>query len=489
MHPLRRIELSKILTHHAAISPHSIALAAADQRFDFARLNRRTNRAANALVRAGIRVGDRVALRLPSSHRHFECLFACAKLAAVMVPLDAGATSGEVEYFARDSAAALLFDSEDAYDSFIAGMPETEPGERAKSDDPLLIMYTSGTTGHSKGVVLTHENIFFTSFNQLIGWRLTATDRVLVVDPLHHAGGLLALGLPCLFAGGTIHLSPPRPDAIVETIERERITALFLPPRLWNRLASDAALDKAGLTSVRLCASGGDPIPLRILKPLIERFQAEFTDAYGLSEAASCSTLLQGTDVVRRHGSAGKALAFNRIRVVNPDGSAAAADEIGQIVQAGPTIMREYWRRPAETEAALRQGWLWTGDLGRIDTDGFLYVLGRSVDVVTSSGVKIYPCEVENVLREHPAVEEAAIIGIADARTGEATVACVAPRTGMTLTSVDVLAFCAGRMAVDKEPKEVFVCSALPRNANGKVIKAKLREAYGNLAVAPMRGL
>jgi long-chain acyl-CoA synthetase len=133
MHPLRRIELSKILTHHAAISPHSIALAAADQRFDFARLNRRTNRAANALVRAGIRAGDRVALRLPSSHRHFECLFACAKLAAVMVPLDAGATSGEVEYFARDSAAALLLDSEDAYDSFIAGMPETEPGERAKS--------------------------------------------------------------------------------------------------------------------------------------------------------------------------------------------------------------------------------------------------------------------------------------------------------------------------------------------------------------------
>jgi fatty-acyl-CoA synthase len=480
MHPLRRIELSKILTHHAAIRPRSIAVAAAGQRFDFARLNRRANQAANALVRAGIRAGDRVALRLPNSHRHFECLFACAKLAAVMVPLDAGATAGEVKYLAGDSAAALLLDGEDAYDSFIAGMPETEPGERAKSDDPLLIMYTSGTTGHSKGVVLTHENILFTSFNQLLGWRLTANDRVLVVAPFHHAGGLLALGLPSLLSGGTIHISPPRPGDIVETIERERITALFLPPRLWGRLASDASLDKADLTSVRLCASGGDPIPLRILKPLIARFQVEFTDAYGLSEAASCSTLLHGADVVRRHGSAGKALAFNCIRIANPDGSDATANEVGQIVAAGPTIMREYWRRPTETEAALRNGWLWTGDLGRIDAEGFLYVLGRRVDIVTSSGIKIYPYEVENVLREHPAVEEAAIIGIADARAGEATVACVAPRAGMTLTSAEVLAFCAGRMAV----KDVFVCRALPRNANGKVMKAQLREAYGN---SPMR--
>jgi fatty-acyl-CoA synthase len=247
----------------------------------------------------------------------------------------------------------------------------------------------------------------------LIGWRLTANDRVLVVAPFHHAGGLLALGLPCLLAGGTIQMSTPGPDAIVETVERERVTALFLPPRLWARLANDATLDHADLASVRLCASGGDPIPLHILKPLIERIQAEFTDAYGLSEAASCSTLLHGTDVVRRHGSAGKTLAFNRLRIVKPDGGDAAPDEIGQIVQAGPTIMPEYWRRPAETEAALRGGWLWTGDLGRIDADGFLYVLGRGTDVITSSGIKIYPCDIENVLREHPAIEEAAVIGIA----------------------------------------------------------------------------
>lgn len=479
MQPARRVELGRIPAHHAATRPRSLAIGGAQGHIDFGTLGRRVNRIANALTRAGLRAGDRVALRLPNSHRHFECLFACAKLAAVLVPIDAAASPDDVEHVVRDSSAAVLLDGEDAYDSFAAEAPETEPGSRATADDPLLIMYTSGTTGQPKGIVLTHANVLYTSFNQLIGWQLTASDRVLVVAPFHHVGGLLALGFPCLHAGGAVLLAPAEPDAILEAIARERITALFLPPRLWSRLARAGSLGNADVTSVRLCASGGDPIPLQILEPLIDRFQAEFTDAYGLTEAASCSTLLHGADVVRRHGSAGKALVHNLVRVANPDGSEATPGEIGEIVQAGPTIMQGYWRRPVETAAAIRDGWLWTGDLGRIDHEGFIHVLGRGVDVITTGGAKVHPSEIERVLREHAAVEEAAVIGIPDVRLGEAVAACVVPRAGTAPTPADIVAFCAGKLADYQRPAKIFICSTLPRNAGGKVIKAKLRVVYG----------
>jgi fatty-acyl-CoA synthase len=477
---VRTVELSQILAYHATTQPRRPAFADADGQADFKTLHRRANRLANGLVAAGTRKGDRVALRLPNSRRHFEALFACARIAAVLVPLPADAAAGDIDAIKRGCAPAVAIESEQAYETLLASATETEPATQAHADDALLIMHTSGTTGLPKGAVLTHGNVLYTAFNQMIGWRLTANDRALVVAPFHHAGGLLALGLPCLHAGGSVHVAAGTPGRVLEMIERDRITAVFLPPRLWNRLAGDAALNAAGVASVRLCASGGDPIPRHILGRLAAAFAAEFTDAYGMTEASSCLTLLRGDELLRRHGFAGRALPYTRLRIVNNDGGEAEPNQIGEIMLAGPTVMQCYWRQPQETEDAFRGGWFRTGDLGRVDGEGYLQVLGRSTDVIISDDARrIFPSEIENVLREHPAVEEAAVTGV-PRPAGQTVAAWVVLRDGNNPSAVpDLATYCAEALAEEKRPREIFVCDALPRNSNGKVIKGKLREAYG----------
>jgi fatty-acyl-CoA synthase len=470
---VRAAELSRILEYHAATQPRRLAFTDADGQADFKTLYRRVNRLANALVAAGIRKGDRVALRLTNSRRHFEALFACARLTAILVPLPADASTDDIDAIKRDCTPALTIESEQAYEALLAHAAETGLVARARSDDPLLIMHTSGTTGRPKGAVLTHGNLLYTVFNQMIGWRLTASDRALVVAPFHHAGGLLALGLPCLHAGGSVHVAAATPGRVLEMIEREAITAMFLPPRLWNRVAGDLALNAAGVASVRLCASGGDPLPQHTLDRLGAAFVAEFTDAYGMTEASSCLTLLRDDDFSRRRGFAGKALPYTRIRIVNTDCSEAESNEIGEIVVAGPTIMQCYWRRPEETDQVFRDGWFHTGDLGRINRDGNLQVLGRSTDVIMADGgQRIFPSEIEMVLREHPAVEEAAV-------TGDTVAAWVVLRDGTRFAASELAAHCAQHLAEEKRPREIFVCESLPRNANGKVIKTKLPGSCG----------
>jgi fatty-acyl-CoA synthase len=327
--------------------------------------------------------------------------------------------------------------------------------------------------------VLSHRNVLFASLNQILGWRLSAADRGLVVAPFHHVGGLLVLGFPCLHTGGTVHLASPEPAAVLEAVERERSTAIFLPPRLWRRLAEFEGLEAAGLASVRLCASGGDHIRTETLKRLADAFGAEFTDAYGLTEASSVSTLLPGAEVFRKAGSAGVACTHNRLRVLTPDGTEAAPGETGELVLAGPTVMLGYRARPEETEHALRNGWLRTGDLGLLDEEGYLYVSGRSKDLIVSAGKKVYSAEVERVLREHPAVADAAVIGIPDQELGETVVAVVTARPGVTLTPAEVIAFCRGKLADYKHPTAAYLSESLPLTSNGKVQKAELRARYG----------
>jgi acyl-CoA synthetase (AMP-forming)/AMP-acid ligase II len=478
---LRGADLGRLLDFHARSRPHAVALTDAGARLDFAEIDRRVKRLARALADAGVGPGDRVALRLPDSHRHHLCLFACARLGAVFVPLPQALAGDALERAVRDCGAALRLEDAAAFDALIDAAPAGSPGAqpRADADTPLAILYTSGTTGAPKGVVLTHGNVLATVFNQILGWGLGAADRALVVAPLHHAGGLLALGLPCLCAGGAMHLAVREPQAALEAIERERVSAVFLPPALWQRVA-EATPEAAAPEPVRICASGGDPVPVAVIERIRAAFGGEFTDAFGMTETASAVTLLH--DAERRPGSAGVPLPLTRVRILAEDGRDAIADEIGEIAVSGPTVMQGYWNRPAETAAALPDDWLRTGDLGRLDPDGFLHVAGRRSDLIPCGGATVYPAAIERVLRDHPDIAEAAVVGVPDADLGQVAVAVVVARAGVRLEPAAVLEFCRGRLAGGQCPRRAFLCDALPRNANGKVAKAVLQATYRGAA-------
>jgi fatty-acyl-CoA synthase len=473
------VNLASFLEHHARVHGARVAVLDGEATLDYATLNRRADRLANALAAQGAGPGDRIAVRLPNGHRYLECLFACAKAGLVLAPVDVNLVADEVEHVLRDSGAGVYIDGSESHDALVEGAGEAPSEPEAGDDDPLLLMYTSGTTGRPKGVSLSHLSVLFTSFNQIVGWRLTADERALVVAPFHHVGGLVVLGLPCLHVGGSVRTGIPDPAAVIETAARDRTTAVFLSPHLWRRVAEFDDLESHDLSSIRLCASGGDPVPTASLQRLLAAFGAGFTDAYGLTEAASVSTLLPADDILRKAGSAGLPCTHNRLRVLGPDGTEAVPEETGDLVQAGPTVMRGYWQRPEETGQVLRNGWLHTGDKALVDGEGYLYIAGRSKDVIVSAGAKIYPSEIERVLREHPEVADAAVIGIPDDRVGEAVVAVVTLRAGVTLAPDEIVAFCKGRIADYKRPTQAFLSDALPRNASGKVKKGELRAAYG----------
>jgi fatty-acyl-CoA synthase len=450
-----------------------------DAELDYATLNRRAGRLANALADQGVGPGDRIAVRLPNGHRYLESLFACARSGLVLAPVDRNLAADEVEHVLRDSAAGVYIDGVEGYDALVEGASDAPREPAGGDDDPLLLMYTSGTTGRPKGVALSHRSVLFTSFNQILGWGLGATDRALVVAPFHHVGGLVVLGLPCLHAGGSVRTGIPEPEAVLESVTRDGTTAVFLSPYLWRHLASVDDLEAHDLSSMRLCASGGDPVPTAALQRLLAAFACRFTDAYGLTEAASVSTLLPGADILRKAGSAGVPCTHNRLGVLGPDGSDVEPGEVGELVQSGPTVMLGYWRRPEETAVALREGLLHTGDQAFFDDEGYLYIAGRSKDMIVSAGAKIYPAEVERILREHPDVADVAVIGVPDERVGEAVAAVVMPRAGADVAADELVAFCAGRIADYKRPTRAFLTETMPRTASGKVQKTKLRETYG----------
>jgi fatty-acyl-CoA synthase len=465
------VNLADFLEHHARAFGQRTAVLDGEAELDYATLNRRVDRLVNALSGAG--PGDRVAVRMPNGHRYLECLFACARAGLVLAPVDRNLAADEIEHVLRDSSAGVYIDSVEGYDALVEGASAAPSEPAGGGDDPLLLMYTSGTTGRPKGVALSHRAVLFTSFNQILGWGLSANDRALAVAPFHHVGGVVVLGLPCLHAGGSVRTGIPDPEAVLETVARDGTTAVFLSPHLWRLVAGLDDLELHDLSSVRLCASGGDPVPTAALQRLLAAFDSEFTDAYGLTEAASVSTLLPGEDILRKAGSAGRPCTHNRLRVLAPPG------EVGELVQSGPTVMLGYWQRPDETAAALVDGWLHTGDQALFDDEGYLYIAGRSKDLIVSAGAKIYPAEVERVLREHPDVADVAVIGVPDAQVGETVAAVVMARAGATPAPDELVAFCAGRIADYKRPTRAFLTDELPRNANGKVQKAKLREVYG----------
>ncbi|MGH7430014.1 MAG: AMP-binding protein, partial [Candidatus Methylomirabilaceae bacterium] len=306
-----------------------------------------------------------------------------------------------------------------------------------------------------------------------------ASDVTLNALPMFHTGGIGLLILPTLHAGATAVIQRKfDPDETVQLIDRHGVTAMLGVPSMYLMLLASEAFARADLSGVRF-SCGGAPCPLTIIEAFRDRGLI-FQQGYGLTETAPTCLLIPADDAFRKTGSAGKATMHAEVRVVDDDGRDVPAEGIGEVWTRGPNLFSGYWRRPEATAEAFEDGWFKTGDLARIDAEGFLYIVDRKKDMIISGGENIYPAEVEDVLYRHPAVAEAAVIGVPHARWGEVPHAVVVPKPGLSLSADEVIAFCEGALARYKIPKSVAFTDALPRNAAGKVLKRLLREQFAS---------
>jgi len=392
--------------------------------------NEKVSQMAHALIKLGVKKGDRVATLMVNSSEFLEIFFACAKTGMIIVPLNFRLAVPELEYIINDCTPGILIYSSDFIEKveeikttsgkikhylkhkgdesaddlsiveFASPFPETEPvlSEETGFKDPLLIMYTSGTTGDPKGAVLSHENFIFGAIHSMISYGINATYKSLVIAPLFHIGALAASATPIIYAGGSLVIeSFDNPSEISDLIFNEKINYVFAVPVMYEMMAKTPRWEKADFSHVHFFIAGGASMPV----PLIRKYQKEkgirFAQAYAMTETLRLTTL-DLEDSERKAGSVGKEVFHILLRIVDDDGNDVPQGEPGEIIVKGPTIFLKYWNKPEETQKAFQTGWFHTGDLGKRDEEGFLYIVGRKIDLIISSGENIYSVEVERAI-------------------------------------------------------------------------------------------
>jgi len=508
---------SAIVDFHADRTPDMVAVVDGDRELTYRELLHRVEALAIALQDSGVGQGDIVAILLTNRVEFLETLFAVNRLGAAFLPLNFRLAPDEWRYILEHSGAQAIV-SESAFadqvDTIVDALPDlrhrilagAEPtatgwasydalvaahvGEHVPpadvpADHLQRLMYTSGTTSRPKGVCISHGNTMAKNLGLIVQFGWNAEQVTAVAGPLYHVGALDMGGLTTLHVGGRLVLQRRFEAAgLIGLLDRHRVTTVWLAPAMVNSvLQCTDELANADLGSLELIMSGGEKMPEARLAQVLDLFPGLwFADAYGLTETVSSDTFLPCAAMHRKLGSVGKPLPHNRVRVVDDDGNDVPADALGEIVIRGPKVFGGYWRDPDATAAAFRDGWFRTGDVGRLDADGFLYVEDRKKDMIVSGGENIATPEVERVLYEHPDVIEAAVIGHPDPRWGEVPHAFVVLRSGTTPEDAKLAEFCSDRLAKFKVPRYIDVVEVLPRTASGKVLKRDLRRALG---VAP----
>jgi fatty-acyl-CoA synthase len=473
--------------------------------WNYAEMQERIERLATVLANGGTKAGDRVAY-LGFNHPMFlVMLFATARIGAIFVPMNFRFTGHELAYVLNDAQTHTLLVGADhlaTIDAVRATLScrrflrcgEAGPGwesvdtlmqeavasvlaSEVAPDSVATILYTSGTTGKPKGAMLTHRNLWANNLNWMLTANYRAGDVALTTAPLFHSGGLCVMTLPMLMAGG--HLVLQRhfdADEFLQAIERNRVSAIFAVPAMMLFASQHADFSQTDLSSVRIIVVGGAPVPEPLLQ-LYGKRGIPVSQCWGMTETATCATVLNPDEAITRLGSCGKAAMMNEVRLVDLLGQPFDAPDVkGELCVRGDTVMKGYWNLPEATAAALgADGWMRTGDVAYQDKDGYYYICDRLSDMIISGGENIYPAEIESVLYDHPAIAEVAVIGVPDERWGEHVVAVVALQLGAMLSLEELQTFAAARLARYKLPRELRIVDALPRNATGKVLKSGLR--------------
>ena len=493
-----------LLGERARLTPEKIALVyvPTGERFTYGELDARAVRVARVWRQVlGIGKGERFALLADNRPEYLDALFAAPKAGVILVPLGTRLTPRELAGILDDARpAGLLYGAEHAgtvralrelvsldhwisldedFASLAAAVPDTPwTRERCDPEDLWCLLYTSGTTGKPKGVMLPHRMIVWNGYNTVAGWQLRADDVSPIFTPLYHAGGLGAFLVPIFTIGGKVVLHRGFDAAEVwRTIEQEGCTVVLGVPTIFKLLMDDPGFQTADLSRVRWFISGGAPLPTYLIAAYQRRGVA-FKQGYGLTEVGVNCFAMTVEESVAKPGSIGKPLMFTETRLTGDDGAEVTVGEIGELLLRGPHVSRGYWQNPEATAAALdAEGWFHTGDLARRDADGFHYIAGRKKDMIISGGVNVYPAEIEGELLQHPAVRDAAVVGIPHPTWDEVGVAFVVPG-GEPPSPEELADFLETRLAKYKVPREFVFVDALPRTPYGKVVKGELRERY-----------
>ncbi len=495
--------LTSLLDLAADSQPERTAIKLDDLTISYRQLAESARQVAGLLRASGVARGDRVGLMMPNIPAFPIAFYGALAAGAVVVPMNPLLKSREVGYYLTDSGARVVFAWRDAageaakgaadagaqligvddadLSAVLAQAQAASEAAPASDDDDAVILYTSGTTGQPKGAELTHGGL-------LRNARLTAQtllhnapgDVMMGCLPLFHVFGLTCGLNATVAAGGTLTLLP-RFDAgkALEIIERDAVTIFEGVPTMYAAMLHHPAAGQANTASLRLCVSGGAAMPVEILRSFEEKFGCMILEGYGLSETSPVASF-NHPDKPRKPGSVGTPVEGVQMRLVTDDGRDVAAGEVGEIAIRGHNVMKGYWGKPEATAEAIPDGWFRTGDLGRVDDDGYYYIVDRKKEMIIRGGYNVYPREIEEVLHEHPAVAEAAVVGMPHAELGEEVGAAVALKPGASATPEELRQYVKDRVAAYKYPRNVWVVAALPKGPTGKILRREVRPPEGS---------
>jgi acyl-CoA synthetase (AMP-forming)/AMP-acid ligase II len=517
------LNTTEFLSIASAICPDKTAIVFEDKRYTFSQLNERVNRLANGLVKLGAKKGTVVAFLQVNCNQCVETYFAVARTGAIYLPLNFRAKEKELTYMLNTAEATTLIAGE-RYISLIQSIKpelkylknlislekkhddmlyyediikESSPDELSTEiddKDTTILMYTAGTTGFPKGVMLSHN-----SFGTYVLENVTPADPDLVeanilTVPLYHVAGIQAM-MAAIYGGRTLVMERQfDPEEWMTLVENEKANRAMMVPTMLKQLLDNPNFKKHDLSSLKVITYGAAPMPLPVIRKALEEFPGvSFINAFGQTETASTITALGPEDHVltgtpeerekklKRLASIGKPMADVEMKVIDQEsGKTLGINEVGEILARGPRVMSGYWKDEEKTAKTIdKEGWVHTGDIGYMDEEGYYFLAGRSSDIIIRAGENISPEELENAIREHPGVDDVAVIGVPDETWGEEPRAVVIPKKGVKVTEPDIMEWCRERLASFKRPRSVVFVDDLPRNPMGKLIKREIRDKYG----------
>ncbi|GJM12599.1 MAG: fatty-acid--CoA ligase [Pseudohongiella sp.] len=487
------------LKYAARMAPTKTAVIDGAEAIDYAELHRRCRLLAGSLKALGLNKGDRVAILASNGQRYIETYMGVPAAGYVVVPLNTRHAVAELSYALEDSGTkVLLIDRDpgeladyvdhvimipDAYDAMLGEAAEVELGVDIAESDLAGLFYTGGTTGKSKGVMLSHRNLISNAFHYLASVPQCEEDVMLVMAPLFHAAGSNGVIANIWTLGTQVTLAAFDPANTLDLIEKHGITESLGVPTMLAAIAEEQHSRPRKTETLKMLAHGGSPIATEVLRRTHSAFPtAELVEVYGATELSPICTILTNEQQLidsPLSRSCGRPVLGNEINILEPEGMLLPAGEIGEVVVRGPNVMQGYWNKPEQTAAVLKDGAYWTGDLGYMDEQGYVFLVDRSKDMIVTGGENVYCTEVEEVLYQHPAILEAAVFGVPDDKWGEAVWAVVVPREGNDLDSMQLIEFCRERIASYKVPKGLDVqLEPLPKSGPGKVLKRELRAPH-----------